>query len=156
QTNTAQTVENVEISHMGPRKNQDGDSAHEEIHGRDGLHFHHAGAASEGSTIENVFVRDSGNHAFVPHPSQASTFTGTITHNTFEDAYWWDSGSANATDEITWDNAVASLVRSDWDGSDTRLAGFTLGNGTGNVVSNSVAVGVVGQVQASGYHWPES
>ncbi len=155
-TNNAQTVKNIELHHMGPRQFSDGRDPTEGVLGRYALHFHHGGEGSVGSLIENVVVRNSGNHAFVPHLSNGVTMRGTISHDTWEDPYWWDGGSANATDNITWENAVASDVHDDPSYRGYRLAGFQLGFGQGNSITGSVAVGVEGNKNSSGFHWPEN
>ncbi len=108
-----------------------------------------------GSLIENVVVHDAGNHAFVPHLSDGVTMRGTISHNTYEAAYWWDGGETNATNDITWDHAVASQVIPVSAQQGYRMTAFVLGAGENDTVTNSVAVGVQGSVNASGFLWPE-
>jgi hypothetical protein len=118
--------------------------------------------ASQGTVVKGVVVRDSGSHAFVAHQSHGIAFRGCVTHNTFDDAYWWDPspdpGSAPEppTDHVLYDGCVASMVRSDppWWGA--RMAGFLLGARNGNVIRGCVAVGVQGNVENScGFNWPE-
>ncbi|HZN37075.1 MAG TPA: G8 domain-containing protein [Pirellulaceae bacterium] len=160
-----QELRNVEIYHMGPRKHRNGDSQDDLIPGRYPLHFHHAGDGTRGSLIENVVVRNSGNHSFVTHASHGMTFRGTIAHNVFEDAYWWDpdtdTSEGNGTNDTLYDHAVASKVfhRGMYLGTPTvdtfRTSGFRLGQGQRNSVINSVAVGMQGDLQGSGFQWPE-
>src|SRR5262249_46800222 len=165
-TTQPQTVRNVEIYNTGPRKDKNGHGVPDITAGRYGLPIHHAGDASRGSLFENVVVRNSGSHAFVAHDSHGVTFRNTISHNTYEDAYWWDAGDGNNTNDVLIDHAVASkvlhrglLVNDDQDGP-PRTAGFRLGNGNGNTLINSVAIGVTGgqlvASQTSGFKWPEN
>ncbi len=58
--------------------------------GRYGVHFHMVGDASRGSRLVGGVVRDAGGHAFVAHESHGISFTSCISHNTFDDAYWYD------------------------------------------------------------------
>jgi hypothetical protein len=36
-----------------------------------------------------VVVRNADSHVFVPHASHVVTFERCISHNAFENAYWW-------------------------------------------------------------------
>ncbi len=105
-----------------------------------------------------MVVHDAGFHAFVPHASNGITMKGTISHDTYSDAYWWDPGATNASHDITWDTAVASKVKALRD-SQYRYGGFALGagNNNSNTLKNSVAVGVQGAAggDAAGFLWPE-
>jgi hypothetical protein len=97
-----------------------------------------------------VVVRDAGNHAFVPHRSHGIAFVDCISHNTTEDAYWWDEG--DLSNDTLWEGCVASLVKI---GSEKYAkSGFLLGGGTGNVCRRCVAVGVESQSTGSGFQWP--
>ncbi len=148
-----QTLKNVELRHMGPRQKKgeytDG------VLGRYGLHFHHSEEGSRGTIVENVVIRDCGNHAFVPHWSHGITLRGCISHNTWEDAYWWDPGKGNQTHDVLFDRCVASRVQDDPAFRGYRLAGFNLRHGSGNEVVDCVAFGVQGNNDASGFLWPE-
>jgi hypothetical protein len=148
--NNAQTIKNIELAYLGPNKDGVG------ILGRYALHFHMNGDSTAGSLIENVVAHDIGAHVFVPHLSNGITFKGTVSHNTYDAAYWWDSGEANATNDTVWDSTVASLVKPYSTQLSYRLPGYFLGHGTNNTVSNSVAVGVRGNEDASGFTWPEA
>jgi hypothetical protein len=153
-TTKAQTMRNVELRYMGPKVNGSL-TAGTGIFGRYALHFHHAMDGSVGSLIENIVAHDIGNHVFVPHASNGITFKGTVSHNTYDDAYWWDVGAANASNDIVFDAAVASKIVGSGSTA-TRVAGFQLGGGTGNVMKNSVAVGNgAGNLQSAGIEWPE-
>ncbi len=130
--------------------------------GRYGLHFHMCGAGSRGSLVDGVVVRDAAHHAFVPHLSDGITFRNCISHDTYEDAYWWDTATSPATvpqapptNDLRYESCVASRVRSTVDFRGFRLTGFMLGAGTGSVATGCVAVGVQGNVDASGFTWPE-
>jgi hypothetical protein len=159
-----QSLRNVSLRHLGPRQESDNGFT-EGVLGRYPVHFHHNANGSNGSLLENVVVRDSGNRAFVAHASNGVTFRGTIAHDVFETPYWWDlrdtsNGIRNAiyeppSHDITYDRAVASLVRSDPAFRGYRLSGFSLGHGNNTSITGSVAVGVQGNVNASGFDWPE-
>src|SRR5258708_24804180 len=96
------------------------------------------GEGSRGSVIDGSVGRECGSHAFVTHVSNGVTYRNCITHDTFEDAYWWDRSDRSGiggppTDDVLYDRCVASLVRTDPPFRGFRLAGFFLGAGTGNV-----------------------
>jgi hypothetical protein len=154
----SQSLVNVSIRHMGPR--QPAEQFTEGMVGRYGLHFHMAGDGSRGSMVDGVVIRDCGGHAFVPHLSNGIVFRDCISHNTFDDAYWWDGAPDTRTagppsQDIRYERCVASMVRFDPEFRGFRLSGFTLGRGQGNVVRECVAVGVQGNQDAAGYQWPE-
>ncbi|EMI19478.1 hypothetical protein RMSM_03594 [Rhodopirellula maiorica SM1] len=149
-----QTLKNVELRHMGPRQKK-GDYT-DGVLGRYALHFHHSQDGSRGSIVENVVIRDCGNHAFVPHWSHGITLQGCISHNTWEDAYWWDPGKGNQTHDVLFDRCVASRIQDDPAFRGYRLAGFNLRHGNGNEVVDCVAFGVQGNNDASGFLWPEN
>ncbi|MFD9128972.1 hypothetical protein [Kitasatospora sp. NPDC059571] len=133
----------------------------EPVLGRYGLHFHMLGDASRGTVVEGVVVRDTGSHAFVPHASHGITFRSCISHQTWEDAYWWDGPVDTRTpqtpsDDITYDSCVASRTVYEPAERGYRLTGFALGAGTGGTARDCVAVGVQGATGASGYEWPET
>jgi hypothetical protein len=149
---------------MGPRQPDGSFTAG--VLGRYPLHFHHNGAGSEGSMVENVVVRQSGHRAFVPHGSDGITFRGTIAHDVFDEAYWWDRRDTSEglgaravwerpSNRISYEGAVASNVKTDPSFRGYRLAGFELGHGNDLSITDSVAVGVQGNTSASGFSWPE-
>jgi hypothetical protein len=153
-----QSIKAVAIRHMGPRKPEGEDSTF--VLGRYPLHFHMSHDGSRGSLVDGVVVRDAGSHAFVPHLSNGITFRDCISHDTFEDAYWWDGAPDTRTPgdpshDILYERCVASLVRHDPPERGYRLAGFFIGRGNGNVARDCVAVGVQGAADASGFTWPE-
>lgn len=158
-------VRHAALRWLGPRapgKEQwNGKPVTEPVLGRYGLHFHMLGDTSRGTVVEGVVVRDTGSHAFVPHASHGITFRSCISHQTWEDAYWWDGPLDTRTpqgpsDDITYDSCVASRTLFEPNPRGYRLTGFSLGAGTGGVARDCVAVGVQGATGASGYHWPET
>ncbi len=134
-----QYIQYAELAYLGP----------EGILGRYPLHFHHTGDGSRGSVVTGVVSRHSRNHAFVPHVSHGITFTDCVAYDTVESAFWWDKG--DETDDTVWDTCIAAKVA---DTKTANVAGFMLNGGTGNVVRDSVAVGVVSGDNASGFWWP--
>jgi hypothetical protein len=157
--NRPQTVAYVQIRYVGPR--QAAEEFTSLVRGRYGLHFHMMGDGSRGSRVTGTVVRDAGSYAFVPHRSHGISFRDTISYNTMDGAYWWDNAPDNRTagdetHDTLYDRAVAAKVRTDPDFRGYRLAGFSLLQGLRNEVRNSVAVGVQGNEDASGFSWPES
>jgi hypothetical protein len=153
-----QMLRAVSIRHMGPR--QPAEEFTVSVLGRYGLHFHMARDGSRGSLVDSVVIRDGGGHAFVPHMSNGIVFRDCISHNTLDEAYWWDGAPDTGTPgppshDIHYEGCVASLVRSDPDFRGYRLSGFALGRGKGNLIRESVAVGVQGSEDAAGFLWPE-
>ncbi|WP_406111439.1 hypothetical protein [Kitasatospora purpeofusca] len=129
--------------------------------GRYGLHFHRLGDAARGTVVEGVVVRDAGSHAFVPHASHGITFRSCVSHETWEDAYWWDGPLDTRTpqqpsDDIVYESCVASRTLLEPNPRAYRLTGFNLGAGTGGKAVDCVAVGVRGATGASGFEWPEN
>ena len=149
-----QTIANVAIRYTGPRQDPDGDGNSGFVLGRYGLHFHMGHEGTRGSLVEGVVVRDGGSHGFVPHMSDGITFRDTIAYNLLADAYWWDEGEI--TDDTVWDRTIAALVKAEPSFRGYKLNGYTLGRGSGNVVRDSVAVGVQGNVDAAGFQWTEA
>ncbi len=152
-----QTVQYVEIRHMGPRRGPAGDS--DGVVGRYPLHFHHCGGRSRGSLIEGVVVHRSGNRAFVPHGSHGITLRNCVAYDVKEDAFWWDlpegGSDANNSHDSVWDSCVAALIKPEPSFRGFELAGFVLGHGNNNVCVNSVAVGIQGNKAAAGFRWPQ-
>ena len=159
-----QTIRYVAIRYVGPdfgvevrgNRAQGGTQRNvgSDVTGRYGLHFHRGEDGSRGSIVEGVVVRDADNHAFVPHNSNGITFRDTIAFNTQEEAYWWDpalkGAPTNASDDVLYDHVIAAGVTVNGTGS-----AFALSDGDGNVIVDSVAVGVSGRGSSmSGYHWP--
>lgn len=143
---------------MGPRQRSGDFTA--SVLGRYALHFHMVGDASRGSTIVGGVVRDAGAHAFVAHESHGVTFSSCVSHDTFEAAYWWDGAPDTRTPgppshDVLYEACIASRVRTDPAFRGFRLSGFDMNAGNGNRALDCVAVGVQGNVHASGFHWPE-
>ncbi|WP_354639108.1 hypothetical protein [Kitasatospora camelliae] len=158
-------VRHAALRWMGPRKpgreTWAGAPVTEAVLGRYGLHFHMLAGSSRGTVVEGVVVRDTGSHAFVPHASHGITFRSCISHDTWEDAYWWDGPIDTRTpqgpsDDIAYESCVASRTRLEPNPRAYRLTGFSLGAGKGGVARDCVAVGVQGATGASGYEWPET
>ncbi|APR81931.1 Fibronectin type III domain protein [Minicystis rosea] len=147
-----QFVNYVAIRYMGPRHAGE-DNPTEGVLGRYALHFHHSEDGSRGSTVRGTVVRDAGSHAFVPHGSHGITFTDTISYNTFDEAYWWDPG--HTSHDTVYDHDVAAIVQYDPEYRGYNLAGFSANEGLRNTIRDSVAVGVQGNIDASGFIWPE-
>jgi hypothetical protein len=146
-----QVLEYVAIRYMGPRRvaGQYSDL----VLGRYGLHFHMSHENNRGSYALGTVIRDTGSHAYVPHETNGVTFWDTISYNIAEDAYWWDLRTP--THDALWGHAAAGLVKADPPFRGYRLSGFAVGAGSNNTVFDSVAVGVQGNVDASGFQWPE-
>ena len=169
---TSQPVRHVvkyaEIKHMGPRF-ETGKRTHRGTRavtrgymGRYPLHFHMNMNRSRGSLVEGVVIRQSGHRAFVTHGSHGIRLEGTIAFDVFDSGYWWDpvkrGHAMSASHDITINRAVAALVKCDRGDAKcySQTAGFVFQDGSGNAVTNSVAVGVQGLRGAAGFSWPES
>lgn len=153
-----QTIEYASIRYVAPWIGV------EDASGRYGLHLHHNGYATTGSTVTGVVIRDGGNHAFVPHASHGVTFTDTIAYNTTGAAYWWDASGidvcgdksgCNETFDLVYDSIVAA------NGQPTPVKKHTttaiwMGGGENITVRDSVVVGMNGRAGAntSAYEWP--
>jgi hypothetical protein len=165
----AQSIRSAAIRHMGPRKQARSDArgpVTELVLGRYGLHFHMCDNGSRGSVVEDVVIRDAGSHSFVAHQSHGVSFRGCLAYDVMEDAYWWDGPPGTETggrrdpgtisDDIVYDRCVAALVRAEPDYEGYTLTGFQLGRGSGNICRDCLAVGVQGNVNASGFSWGEN
>jgi hypothetical protein len=146
-----QTIRYAAIRHVGPRQGELPDDNHP-VTGRYGIHFHMCGSGSRGSDVRGTVVRDCGSHAFVPHMSHGITFSDCIAYNVNEDAFWWDGGAT--TDHTLWNHCMAARMVPIPSFRGYLLAGFNLGVGDGNELTDSVAVGNVGKNHASGFAWP--
>ena len=121
--------------------------------GRYALHFHHCGDGTRGTLIEGVVARDLGGTAFVSHLSNGFTYRDCVAYDVRDAGFWWDPESE--THDITYDRCAVFLVRAipSFRGNSNR--GFNMGEGTGMVARNCVAVGVQGSKTGSGgFHWP--
>jgi hypothetical protein len=134
------------------------------------LHWHLNGDSTRGTIVEGVVVVNGANHAFVPHGSNGITFKDTIAKDTAGDAYWWNPPGTNETcsfqkfctldnsNDITYDHAlVYGVTNGPTETRGFRLAGFTLGAGSGNVVKNSAAINISPSTvkDCAGFQWPE-
>jgi hypothetical protein len=106
------------------------------------------------ATLAGTVVRAGGNHAFVSHASHGINYRMTISYDTVGDAYWWDPDNRPAND-TTYSWTVAAKVAAPGGAARFRNSGYRMMQGTGNEALNTVAVGVQGEVDAAGYHWPE-
>ena len=147
-----QIINHVAIRYMGPRKIGE-DNPTESILGRYALHFHHSMDGSRGSVVRGTVIRDAGSHAFATHMSHGVTLQDAISYNTWDEAYWWDPG--DESHDIVYDRCVAALVRYDPAYRGYGLTGFSINQGLRNVIRDSVAVGVQGNIDAAGFNWPE-
>jgi hypothetical protein len=147
-----QIINYVAIRHMGPR-HVGTDDPTEAVLGRYALHFHHSMDGSRGSIVRGTVVRDAGSHAFAAHMSHGVTIADSISYNTWDEAYWWDPG--DESHDTVYDHDVAAIVQVDPDYRGYNLTGFMINQGLRNVIRDSVAVGVQGNVDASGFSWPE-
>ncbi|HEX6427677.1 MAG TPA: PKD domain-containing protein [Niastella sp.] len=161
-TSVPQTIQNVQIRYIGPRKNRTGDATAEFVLGRYGLHFHHCDNGSVGSLIQGCVIRDTGSHCYVPHSSNGVTMKGNVAYNFMEIAFWWDV--LDLTHGITWDgNLVAKGSffhnAADIDNGDAptfTVSAFLLGVGDDNVCNNNIAIGMTGDHRnGGGYFWQE-
>jgi hypothetical protein len=158
-SNSPHTIAYAQMRHMGPRQ-PDGKTSTAKVLGRYGLHFHIAGEGVAGTMVIGAVARNQGSHSFVSHESHGVSYLGCIAHDTFENPFWYDGAPDTRTpgrpvNRLRYDGCVASLVRCDPEFRGYLLSGFLLGAGSGNVAKNCVAVGVQGNVNASGFHWPE-
>lgn len=157
-----QTVKWVQLRHLGARTTDTGRDPTAGVVGRYSLHFHHSMDGSRGTIIEGVVVRNSGNSAYVPHASYGITMRDNVAYDGWEDAVWWDPAPEaraeehlNDSHDIVMEHNIVALLRDDPDFRGYRLAGFTLATGSNLVIRDSVAVGVQGNEDASGFEWPE-
>lgn len=158
--NVPQDMRNFALRHVGPRRRTGEHDFTDVVLGRYGLHFHMAGDATRGTRVEGAVVRDAGSHAYVPHASHGITFRSCISHNTMDDAYWWDGALDTRTpqvptNDLVFDGCIASRITCDPAFRGYRLSGFSLGAGQGNSARSCTAVGVQGNENASGFQWPE-
>jgi hypothetical protein len=153
-----QTIRHAVLRHMGPNGDNDSptpgmsepDSGPCCPDGRYAIHFHHAQEGSRGSVVEGVVIRDTGDHAFVPHESNGILFRDTVAFKVVNSPYWWDPG--DEANDVRFDRALAIEVLDEGgrDSPNGNLAGFRLGKGEGNQVTNSA---VAGGESPSGYLW---
>jgi hypothetical protein len=148
-----QTIRYAQFRHMGPRQPTE-DGYTEGVPGRYPLHFHHSGDGSRGSIVEGNVVRESGNRAFVPHASHGVILRDNIAYDVFDTPYWWDPGDEQASHDSLWEHNLAGHVRSDPVFRGYTMSGFHFGRGDGNVANSNAAVGVLGNKNCSGFHWP--
>lgn len=153
-------VSNIQIRYMGPRKKVGQFS--EKVLGRYAFHLHKCLYLMSNTIFEGIVVRDCGSHAYVTHATHNITYKNCISYNTMEDAYWWDlppdngTSSENNSNGVLYDSCIAAIIKSDPISKGYRLAGFLLGSGIGNKITNCVVIGNHGNAGAAGFIWPES
>lgn len=165
-----QTIRHAAFRLLGPRQDtgktyrsgSERVSIFEGVPGRYPVHFHMMGDAARGSLVEGVVVEQAGNHAIVPHGSHGVTVRDVVAYDVWEDAMWWDpntndGGRIHDSHDSLWDRILVAVVRDDPPHRGYRLAAYRLGAGepNSNVLRDSVAAGVQGSKNASGYLWPE-
>ncbi|OQP47369.1 hypothetical protein A4H97_07660 [Niastella yeongjuensis] len=157
-----QTISNIQVRYIGPRKNRGGDSTAEFVPGRYGIHFHHCDNGTVGTMVEGCVIRDTGSHCYVPHSSNGITLKGNVAYNGMEIAFWWDV--LDFTHGTVWDGnlvAISKFIHEalDVDSEDAPTfasSGFLLGPGDDNVCNNNVCIGTTGDFRAGGaYYWME-
>lgn len=155
-----QIIRYVELTYMGAPESRKGSK--EKVIGRYALHFHHNMDGSKGSLVEGVVVHKALSHAFVPHASNGITFRDTISYDTVLTPYWWDNSKKtdpmpNQSDGILIDHAMAAYAKTKANvGMETALSGYFLQESKtdlSNEIRNSVAVGIVGHTESSGFKW---
>jgi hypothetical protein len=140
----AHTIKWATFRYMGPQKNG------KVITGRWPIHFHHAGNSTIGSEVTGCVVRNAGSHAYVPHLSHGITFTDCVAYDVRSSPYWWDV--IDPTNTATWDHCLAARVQTGLDELHS-TAGYYLGKGSGNICTDSVAVGVGSGKSGGGFLW---
>jgi hypothetical protein len=117
--------------------------------GRYPVHFHMAGNMTRGSKVVGCVVRDSGMHAFWPHSSNGITFRDCVAYTINEEVFGWDD--EDRTNDIVWDHCLAANVTTD----QHRMGAFMLGVGKGNVIRDSVAIGIHATEDSGAFNWIE-
>lgn len=146
-----QTIQFTRFHLLGPRGGAEGNQDHTDVLGRYPLHFHHCGEGSRGSLVEGC-VASNGSRAYVPHLSHGIEFRDCIAYKVFDEAFWWDPGKANSSNDITWQHCAGFGVDSV---GLKRMGAWRLGSGSGNIVRDCVAAGGLGGKDTSGFEWPE-
>jgi hypothetical protein len=133
-----------------------------------GPHFHINNDFSTGTQVVGSVVRDFGSHAYNAHMSNGVTFQDDIAFNGYLDAYWYDITDASGTcimgpNHTAYTHDIAAWILTNPSNRGYRLTGFFLGPGdnvpspqSSNSIQNSVAVGVQGNKNASGFEWNET
>ncbi len=158
-------VSYVEAVHTGPRNLLDDDDFIQNTLGRYSFHWHEVKGHGVGVVVEGCVSHKSGGHAFVPHSTNGMTFDRCIVHDTFDEAFWYDTFTfgTSVTDgpdfqppvDVTFDRCVASKVQVNPSSRGFRLSGFHIAHGMANAISECVAVGVQGNVDSAGFGWVE-
>jgi hypothetical protein len=158
----AQSVQQVAFRYLGPRKDQGGSAAKDQVQGRYGLHFHHCEDGSDGSVVDGCVMRDVDNHAYVPHVSNGITMTHNIAFNCMEAPFWWDL--PDATHRTVWAHNlvvtpkyVQGAISLDTKGAPTfGTHAFVLSMGDDNRCDSNVVAGQQGlETVNAAYDWEE-
>ncbi|OQP45864.1 hypothetical protein A4H97_31975 [Niastella yeongjuensis] len=158
----AQSVQQVAFRYLGPRKDQGGSSAKDQVQGRYGLHFHHCDDGSEGSIVDGCVMRDIDNHAYVPHVSNGISMTHNIAFNCMDAPFWWDL--PDATHRTVWAHNlvvapqyVQGAISLDTKGAPTfGTHAFVLSMGDDNRCDSNVVAGQQGlETVNAAYDWEE-
>ncbi len=147
-----QTIKYVEEQYMGVQPPQ----AAADATGRYALHFHEDTTHSAGSIVQGVAIHDTHDHAFVPHASDGVTFRDDLAYNIHGAGFWWDPH--NKVNVVPTNNAVVDHMliareRPVLHSHGAREQAFKMGFGTGNRMTNSVAVGLDAATESSGFFW---
>ncbi|HSH31625.1 MAG TPA: Ig-like domain-containing protein, partial [Candidatus Saccharimonadales bacterium] len=147
-----QTINHAELRHMGPRTGTD---RKEFVLGRYGIHLHHSFEGSRGSIVDGTVIRDTESHAFVPHASHGVTFKNIIGYNLVESGFWWDHASETDNEPDSNDILVDGAILAKVSAPGNNDPAYFMVQGERNAVRNSVAVGMVGPSDSSGFGWPK-
>ena len=161
-----QSIKQVELKFLGPRKDINGDGKKEFIRGRYGLHFHHCADGSRGSIVESCAAHDVHSHVYVFHSSHGISFKNCVAFDVTEIPYWADPG--HAMHDTLLDTCIAAKINvvlgslnmdQEHEPDATKSpnacsSGFKLGLGDGNACIKCVAVGTYGDAEGSGgFDW---
>jgi hypothetical protein len=151
-----QTVKYAQIRYMGPRKDTTGDGYLDPVAGREPLHFHRNDNGSAGTLIEGVVIRDTGGDMTVDlHRSHGITVRDTVLYRVEGEGFGWEMVDADATNNTLLEHNLAlDLTQANTRCLCVTKTAFALANGTGNIVRDSAAAGVVGGKSSSGFEWP--
>lgn len=175
----AQQFGYAELVHVGPR--QAGGLG---VLGRYPVHFHHCGDGSRGSVLQGLTVVGSGNGGIVAHGSHGilhdacvifdvalgpiQRFSGdppVLRDEPNFGAFWWDRSIStynrpNVSHDTHWRRCGVlrgySLSGNPTNTGGTRINGFTLGEGAGNILEDCWVAGIWGNTNAAGINWPEA
>lgn len=145
-----QTIKHVRLRNLGPRKGTGRESTG--VSGRHPLYFYNNNDGSRNSIVEGVVALQSGNSAFALKQSNGIVFNNNIAYDGLETAFKWPAGPDEniGSSDIVYDHNLVALL----DASDSArftLRGFDLPTGSNLAIRNSVAIGVQGSDNSSGF-----